>query len=78
MQTHLHDVAIFAIMQVSPICIVRLLLKELDYTVLRFALTIANIGIKAPPLQQIMLLDVIIYSLQHILIFLGHVPWIEP
>ena len=45
-ETLLHDVAVFAVMQVAQICIVQLFLKEFDYTVLCFAFAIANVGHK--------------------------------
>ena len=39
-----HDVAVLPIMQVAQICIVELVLKELDHTVLGLALAVANVG----------------------------------
>ena len=44
MQLLLHDIAVFTVMQVPQICIVQLVPKELDHTVLRFALAVANVG----------------------------------
>ena len=44
MQPLLHDIAVFAVMQVAQICIVQLISEELDHTVLRFALAVTNVG----------------------------------
>ena len=42
-QTILHDVGVFAVMQVAWMCMAQLVLKELDYTVLHFAFAVANV-----------------------------------
>ena len=44
MQPLLHDIAVLAVMQVAQICIVQLVPKEFDHTVLSFALAVANVG----------------------------------
>ena len=44
MQLLLHDIAVFTVMQVPQICIVQLVPKELDHTILSFALAVANVG----------------------------------
>lgn len=44
MQPLLHDIAVFAVMQVAQICIVQLVPKEFDHAALSFSLAVANVG----------------------------------